>query len=95
MDVKSEAPLEGGVRLEDNSDLRQPATYYVQFIDAHLNDVKDERGAKHVVQLDFVIGEDVLQTASCAVLRDDEHVVLVHTRSHEWVQVVVTHVSHL
>ena len=61
----------------------------------YLDDVEDERGDEHGVELVVVVAEDVTQAALRTVLRHHAHVVLLDAGADERIQVVVTYLAHL
>ena len=62
---------------------------------AHLDDVEDDGSDEHAVELETVIAEDVVETASAAVLGQHADGARVNRRTNERIQMVIAHLTNL
>jgi len=62
---------------------------------AHLDDVEDDGSDEHAVEFETVIAEDVVETASAAVLGQYTDGARVNGRTDERIQMVIAHLTNL
>ena len=67
----------------------------LQTDEAYLNEVSDQGGREHVVDPVVFVTEHVVEVATAAVGRQDEHVASVDARTEKGNQVLMANLAHL